>query len=318
MVKDEINELELPFKQLNVKVRELCSDAKADIYVEMLIKALDTLKKQGIKYVEMCFSLPSTIIKIYERLANYNIDGIEFKFLLSENRNADGMAFREYYLDNKTGKIKRNNQAVECWLKKLIDAGYAIGFDLMGAEQEIVPNDYIKGSINNSSLYDKLEPILVMLNKYNNKDLICRLHAGEFIYNTPNLDNKSNPERSLEIIDSIARNNNIVIPPPSIRIGHGIHFVKNDNYLKLLKKYKVTVEINASSNFALGNIKNIHDIPYNWYLENGIPVVLGTDGGGFYLTTPLDESNIAQIFGGIEAAKGIHDYDTMELKKRGI
>ena len=318
IAKSEIDVLDDSSEQLKNEVGRLCSDAKADIYVEILIESLNILKKQGIKYVELSFSTPTTIIKIYERLQNYNIDGIKFNFLLSENRNADGSSFREFYKDSKSGNQKRNKKSVECWLTKLIDAGMVTGFDLMGIEQEIVPNDYIKGSINNGSLYDKLEPILIRLNKYQNNALICRLHAGEFVYDSPNLDGKSNPERSLEIIDSIASNNNIIIPPPSIRIGHGVHINKNKNYLNLLKKYKVTVEINASSNFALGNIKRFQDIPYNWYLQNGIPVVLGTDGGGFYLTTPLDESNIAQMFGGIQVAKKINEHDSDELKKRGI
>ena len=318
IAKSEIDVLDSSTEQLKNEVGRLCSDAKADIYAEILIESLKILKKQGIKYVELSFSTPTTIVKIYERLQNYRIEGIKFNFLLSENRNADGSSFREYFSDSKTGKTKRNKKSVECWLTKLIDAGFVTGFDLMGIEQEIVPNDYVKGSINNGSLYDKLEPILVRLNKYQNNNLVCRLHAGEFVYDTPNLDGKSNPERTLEIIDSIADNNKITIPPPSIRIGHGVHINENKNYLNLLKKYKVTVEINASSNFALGNIKKFQDIPYNWYLQNGIPVVLGTDGGGFYLTTPLDESNIAQMFGGMSAAKKINAHDSDELKKRGI
>ena len=316
--KTEIDSLNVSNNQFNNEIRRLCSDAKADIYVEILIKSLDTLKKQGIKYVELSFSTPTTIVKIFERLKNYNISGIKFNFLLSENRNADGKSFREYFIDVKTGEQRRNKKSVECWLEKLIDAGYITGFDLMGAEQEVVPNDYIKGSINNGSLYDKLEKILVELNKYENNNLICRLHAGEFAYNTQNLDGKSNPERILEIIDDIAANNNIIVPPPTIRIGHGIHINKNSNYLRLLRKYGVIIEVNASSNFALGNIKNMYEIPYNWYLQNGIPIVLGTDGGGFYLTTPMDESDIAQMFGGVRVAKEINGNDAIELKKRGI
>ena len=176
-------------------------------------------------------------------------------------------------------------------------------------------SDYEKDYITESSLYDKLEMILIKLNSFNDDSLVCRLHAGEIAYNTPNFDGKSNPERSLEILDKIVKNNNLIVPPPRIRIGHGLHFVPNANYLELLKKYKVTVEINASSNFALSNIKNLKDIPYRWYIENNIPVVLGTDGGGFYLTTTIDESNIAHLFGGLDVIKRINQTDTEELAK---
>ena len=40
------------------------------------------------------------------------------------------------------------------------------------------------------------------------------------------------------------------------------------------------------------------DIPYMWYARNNIPIVLGTDGGGFYLTNGKDEAYIAELFSG--------------------
>ena len=285
------------------KVKTILSNAKADIYEEILTKSLESLKEQGIKYVEFSFSTQNVFEKLFKRFKN-PVKGIEFNFLLSENRNAKGKAFKDIGKDNG-------------YLDQLIRKGYITGFDLMGMEQEILERDYEKNSIDKSTLYDKLEPILVKLNKYNKDNLVLRLHAGEIFYDEPmNLDRKSNPERSLEIIDKIAKENNLNIPPPQIRIGHGVHIVKNNNYLKLLKKYKVVVEINASSNFALGNITRFSEIPYNWYLNNGIPVVLGTDGGGFYLTTPQDESTIAQLFAGLAEAKKIEKYDFDEIRRR--
>ena len=129
---------------------------------------------------------------------------------------------------------------------------------------------------------------------------------------------KSNPERTLEIIDKIVQDNNLTVPPPSIRLGHGLHIQKNSNYLSLLKKYNVIIEINSSSNFALGNVKNMSEIPYRWYYENNIPVVLGTDGGGFYLATPASELQNAEIFGGRDIAKMVHETDQLEMRKRGL
>ena len=329
----QINALEIssdttePLKDLERRVKQKCSDGKAIVYTDLLKESLETLKNQGIKYVEFSYSNSSTIRKIYHLYNDLDptekVEGIKFNFLLSENRNASAPAFRRnsLILDTENNEFisVKNKQSVECELKKLIDQGYVTGFDLMGLEQEITPNDYVKDSMNNSSLYDKLEPILCVLNSYHRDDLVCRLHAGEMIYPESIInDGKSNPERTLEIVDKIANNNKINIPPPRIRLGHGIHFVGNNHYLDLLKKYKVTIEINASSNFALGNIKNLKDIPYNWYLNNGIPVVLGTDGGGFYLTTPIDESNLAQMFGSNELAKMIHEHDERELERRNI
>ena len=107
-------------------------------------------------------------------------------------------------------------------------------------------------------------------------------------------------------MDEIVNDNGLHLPPPSIRLGHVLHINQTKNYLKLLKKYNVTVEINASSNFALGNVKKLQDIPYRWYLENRIPVILGTDGGGFYLTTLEDEAKLAEVYGGEGTIKDIY------------
>lgn len=316
--KSQIDAVAVPENQLENAVRKLRSDAKSEIYVEILLASLETLKKQGVKYVELSYSTYSTIIKIHEKIKDINIDGIKFNFLLSENRNAQGMAFREYYHDGVSNNIKRNKNSIEVILPKLIKLGYVNGFDLMGMEQPIIARDYKKDSDCNSSLYDKLSPVLKTLNSFNDNNLVLRLHAGEIQYELTNPDGKSNPERTLEILDKIVKDNNLIVPPPSIRIGHGLQIQKNDNYLSLLKKYKVIIEINSSSNFTLGNIKDMRNIPYRWYFENNIPMVLGTDGGGFYLTTPIDESKNAELFGGIDIAKGIHDTDKSEMKRRGL
>lgn len=316
--KSQIDTVDVPENQLENVVRKLRSDAKSEIYVEILLDSLETLKKQGIKYVELSYSTYSTIIKIHEKIKNKNIGGIKFNFLLSENRNAQGKAFREHYQDGESNTVKRNKTAIEVILPKLIKLGYVNGFDLMGMEQQILESDYEKDSVGNSSLYDKLSPILKVLNSFNDNNLVCRLHAGEMQYEPPDLEGKSNPERTLEILDKIVMDNDLIVPPPSIRIGHGLHIQKNSNYLALLKKYKVVIEINASSNFALSNIKDMRQIPYRWYFENNIPMVLGTDGGGFYLNTPLDESKIAELFGGKDVAEGIKRTDEFEIRRRGL
>ena len=297
-----ISNLDSYGNSLENTVRKLISDEKAEIYAEILIKSLETLKKQGIKYVELSFSNPNTIKKIYKKMRETTVEGIEFRFLLSENRMLEGNKFKECAKS----------------LKKMINKGYVVGFDLMGMEQQITPFDYIKNSPDGNSLYDKLSQVVLTLNSFNNNNLICRLHAGEMSYGIPDIDGKSNPERTLEILDKIVNDNNIIVPPPTIRLGHALHISENDNYLSLLKKYKVIIEINASSNFALGNIKNLKNIPYRWYYENGIPMVIGTDGGGFYLTTPIDESKNAEIFGGRDVAEKIHETDESELGKRGL
>ena len=88
--------------------------------------------------------------------------------------------------------------------------------------------------------------------------------------------------------------NEEILPPPEIRIGHGIYFDKNNkNYVQMLKKIGAIIEINASSNFGLKNVKSYGTIPYDYYLENGVPVVLSTDGHGLYDTSLKVEDYIA-------------------------
>lgn len=91
------------------------------------------------------------------------------------------------------------------------------------------------------------------------------------------------------------KNSNVkILPPPEIRIGHGIYFDKNNvNYVRMLQELGAIIEINASSNFALGNIDEYNTLPYDHYLKNGIPTVISTDGHGLYDTSLKVEDYIA-------------------------
>ena len=54
------------------------------------------------------------------------------------------------------------------------------------------------------------------------------------------------------------------------------------------------IEINATSNYALDNIDKFSDIPYDYYLDNGIPIVICSDGHGLYDTNKYTEDTIAK------------------------
>ena len=138
---------------------------------------------------------------------------------------------------------------------------------------------------NSRSFQKKLEILFDELRQHDNTTL--RIHSGE-------VPNTNNTIITLQMINQIAETKGIVIPPPEIRIGHGIHFTPSKEYLNLLKKFQCVVEINASSNFGLKNIQDYQDIPYNYYLENEIPIVLTTDGHGMYDTTIKQENEIAK------------------------
>ena len=141
------------------------------------------------------------------------------------------------------------------------------------------------------------------------RDTVLRLHAGENVYS------RNNPLFSLRVIDELYTKYHCCRTLPSIRIGHGLHVAENDltEFRNLLHKYHVVVEINASSNFALSNTDSLKAIPYQWYVRNGIPIVLATDGAGMYLTDAIQESIIANTFGGEETLEAVKETEERHI-----
>lgn len=248
------------------KKREIVlQQVEQKIYNDYINCCLEELISHGIKYVEISYSN-------FKKTLGYNIredlkDKITCKFLLSTDR------FRS---------IKNIKQHARD-LKRALDNGLFVGADIMGLE---VPFSDADLDCDNSRRFQrKLEILLRELRKY--KGTTLRIHSGEI----PNSDNTI---ITLQMLNNIAETNGISIPPPSIRIGHGTHFTPSKEYITLLKKFNCVVEINASSNFGLKNINDYQEIPYSYYLENRIPIVLTTDGHGIYDTTMQKENEIAR------------------------
>lgn len=251
---------------------EESADYKKIVYYQLLIKSLEFLKRFGIKYVELSYSNEKTIQRIleYGKIHGYP-EGIEFRFLLSANR----QRFNNPRYVTQTKKR----------LRTMMDKGLIKGFDLMGEELPFSEND--KKIEDPCSFANFINYALPLLNDFDGS--VLRLHMGE------NRHSMANPITSLEIIDMIVNRHSLLVPPPTIRLGHGVFFDKIDGekYEHLLKKFGVVVEINASSNFALGNVDSLIEIPYKWYKERKIPFVIATDGGGAYLTDSFQEAKIA-------------------------
>lgn len=347
--------------QLNDKISKMRAKAedRKEIYFKMLIASLKKLEREGIKYVEFSFSNEEIIEYLHTELRKRQneleeIKNIKFGFLYSAHRTKE----LKYYKSNATDSAqKQESKAVEDVLSRLIEKGLICGFDLMGQESQIALCDffptieipYYKSETptvhpkHGCTLYDRLYLVMKTLVKYPEKKLQLRLHAGEIPaennaeYENIITERNTNPEKTLTIIELIIKQLNIerkeekqeelIIPPPFIRIGHGLHFAKTQKYIDLLKKYHVIVEINATSNHTLSNIKDLYKIPYNWYLENGIPIVISTDGGGFYLTTPIDEMDLARIFGNpsltthpglIKTTTELEIHEEEALKHKGV
>lgn len=239
--------------------------AEQVVYTNYINSCLEELVNQGVKYVEISYSN-------FRKISEYSVredlkDKITCKFLLSTDRSRTVQKIRQ--------QVKE--------LKKAMDSGHFIGVDIMGLEVPFTEADLDYNS--SRSFKRKLELLFDGLFQYDNTTL--RIHSGE-------VPNSNNTIKTLQMINEIVEERGITIPPPEVRIGHGVHFNPTDEYINLLKKFQCVVEINASSNFGLKNIDDYQDIPYNFYLENKIPIVLTTDGHGLYDTTTKQENEIAR------------------------
>ena len=266
----------------NIKSRR-----KIAVFANMLFKSIEVLKEQGIKYVEFSYSNHNTLKTMISIMQATEIEGITVRFLLSENRSAKAKLYR------------RNSREV----KELLDTyPEVVGFDLMGLEEEIMPIEY-SSTGKCKTLYDRLRFTIESLLESSRDKPTLRLHSGEIFYNREGSLN-NNPQFILEILKQIEDDLGINLSERlNIRIGHGLHFKQTKEYFDLLKHFNVIVELCASSNFSLGNVMDLSDIPYKIYEENDIPFVIATDGGGFYLTTLKQEAAIAGTFGGDDILK---------------
>ena len=255
-----------------------------EIYLIYLNHSLLELIDNKVTYVEISFSNKEKIAYMLKHLPRKITDKIDVKFLLCTNRIRSGK------------ELEKDLEAIE----ETIAKDKAIGFDLMGKEEPFNNNEndsWKKKSNSINSFTRKLDLVIGVLHKYPKSTL--RIHAGE------NIESKGNPLATLKMIDKVATQNNLVIPPPEIRLGHAIYFDDCKEYIDLLRKYKCIIEINASSNMALSNITDPNQLSYNYYLRNDIPVVISTDGAGIYDTDIAQENYIVQNVAG--------DYSYMKL-----
>lgn len=266
------------------------SELKYQVYGAYIEESLKELIIQGVEYVEISFSNAKIIENAVQYVDPKLFEMIKCKFLLSTDRS----------------KISKDFRQSSRYMEDLIQKNLAVGFDVMGTEFPLSELDMDRFS--KFGMEQKLLPVIEKLNKWDNTTL--RVHSGETKYSN------ENTLKILNIIDRIATYLKINIPPPQIRIGHGIYFVKSDEYIKLLKKFNCIVEINASSNYALNNIGSFSDIPYDYYLDNDIPIVICSDGHGVYDTSKSKEDGIALDNVKNENFKKIIEIDKKIIKEK--
>ncbi len=114
---------------------------------------------------------------------------------------------------------------------------------------------------------------------------VIRIHAGE---NDALRDNVANSIAC--VADALAPGQKM----PLLRIGHGLYTCdlrkpKGQKLLADMKKYRVTLEFQITSNVRLNNLSRLDNHPLRQYLRAGIACVQGTDGGALYGTDSIDE-----------------------------
>ena len=114
---------------------------------------------------------------------------------------------------------------------------------------------------------------------------VIRIHAGE---NDALRDNVANSIAC--VTEALAPGQKM----PNLRIGHGLYTCdlrkpRGQKLLADMKKYKVTLEFQITSNVRLNNLSRLDNHPLRQYLRAGVACVQGTDGGALYGTDSIDE-----------------------------
>nr|AHF25177.1 adenosine/AMP deaminase [uncultured bacterium Contig87] len=118
-----------------------------------------------------------------------------------------------------------------------------------------------------------------------NPGFVIRIHAGE---NDSLRDNVANSIAC--VADALEEGQEI----PPLRIGHGLYTcdlrsAKGKKLLEDMRRYRVTLEFQITSNVRLNNLSSLEHHPLRQYLRAGIACVQGTDGGALYGTDSIDE-----------------------------
>ena len=157
-------------------------------------------------------------------------------------------------------------------LRAIADDPYVAGSDIIGEEINDILE--LRGVIRELTQIAQAHP-----------GFVIRIHAGE---NDSLRDNVANSIRCVaEALDP-------ELPMPPLRIGHGLYTcdlrgAKGRKLLEDMRKYKVTLEFQITSNVRLNNLSRLSRHPLRQYLHSGIRCVQGTDGGALYGTNSIDE-----------------------------
>jgi adenosine deaminase len=230
--------------------------------------------KQGINYVEITDTdlaksdgpAIKLIEEIHEIMPHIEKEtGVKIRFLVGLRR-IPLTIIKDQIV---TGNYLRKNLDV---LKTVAKSPYIVGSDFIGEET----NDITE-----------LRPVIKELVEYvqEDKDFTIRIHAGE------NDSLKDNVAKSIECVQEALTKEQEM---PRVRLGHGIYTAnlktkEGKKLIENIKKSKVVLEFQLTSNVRLNNLNDLKKHPIKQYLKENIKCIQGTDGCGFYGTDAIDE-----------------------------
>lgn len=242
-----------------------------ELFPELMKELARDYQSKGIEYAELSFSAfvsdPEYLQMLSDNIPDIEEEtGVKLRFLAGLWRHSD----KEWNLDD----VDR--------IKSVAKSPYIVGCDFMGHET--------------NSTEEFMEELQELARYAISEDpnFAIRVHAGE------NPMFKDNVKKALQIVydehAKVEEETGQKQKMPQVRIGHGLYGV-DETVLEMAKKMGAIIEFNMSSNLALNNINAISEIPIKYYIDQGIDVVLCTDGHGLYSTSGEQEVLLAQIAG---------------------
>ena len=249
---------------------------------DLLFLLAESYRNIGVEYAELSFS---SFIRDPEYMELINIilpqieseTGVRIRFIASLWRHS----CQEWNMDDSDRIVS------------IAESPYIVGADFMGHET------------NSTEVFK--EELCLFADYAMKKDpyFTIRVHAGE----TPMV--KRNVKDTLRIVyeEHAAREtaDGCKYVMPRVRIGHGLYGL-DDETIRLAREMEAVIEFNISSNLALNNVNSITEVPIKKYIDAGVDVVLGTDGGGLFSTIGEQETLLA-------AAAGLEPEDFEKIKE---
>ena len=255
------------------------------LFIAQIAAIARDCKSSGVDYIELSLSSVISDTKQLKLIEEYmpkieKETGVAVRFLGAIWRHSD-----KEWNEDEIDRLKVSSQSP-----------YVVGMDVMGHETN-----------STMAFYDEIKEISKHAMK-NDPDFVVRVHAGE------NPLFKANVRQVLLAVkqarEELKEETGKDYDYPQVRIGHGIYgyrepaqwdepeATQNITTEELFKEIDPIVEVNKSSNLSLNNINSNDEVPIKEYIDNGVRVVLGTDGKGIY-STDLEQEMILSYQSGL-------------------